>query len=457
MIISNCALLLKNNHYSEETISPFSHQHFISRVASFDSSRWFAKPKVISPLRCAMLGWSGSRTETDTIICGFCHSVLTHEVSDVSGQKLQGQLASGHKPFCGWGSNPCPEEFCTIYYATSNKEALYQRMWDTKIIPICASASSSSDVCNSVSSGSSSSKSCVGDCVDKLCLCVNPKETDNWKLKLSVCNSSVSVSNSDSGSNSNSGSDSGGCTDNNSDSQQGVGGNIHSSPLQSKPKELPHAEAVKLIESLLRLSASSLDSQRDCSELYRLHSIFQYGSSSHSGLLRKVSSLLCARGHGGVSDSDGTSTAAVPSSVSVYSESEVRLLQQCMKSILLGMFGWTCNGVDPRLSNRADNGRGHGGCSLHCELCSRTVSVPDASVDTTDVSIVDLLFQHKSYCPYVDCCNEWTGVNVDTSSCNSKESVIDSVLLSTAVAKSATAEMLPGWLLYAHLFIDHLI
>ena len=39
--------------------------------------------------------------------------------------------------FCGWSANTCPAQFCGVYFATSNTEALYQRMWKSRIKPLC--------------------------------------------------------------------------------------------------------------------------------------------------------------------------------------------------------------------------------------------------------------------------------------------------------------------------------
>jgi hypothetical protein len=338
-----------------DSISPYSHLHFITRVSTFDSARWFAKPSCISSFECARRGWKNICT--DRLICEFCRSELIHEASDVSGNALKERLTTSHKSFCGWGTNHCPPEFCSIYYGTSNGEALYQRVWDEGILPVCSSGSNTSQL------------------MDTLKIAANGKDIAQWK--------------------------------------------------HDQAGSHNHSDAVKLVESLLRLVESSFVSGYDRIELGRVKGLLQYKSREHSGLLSKLSTIcnkLIAL----------PTTELVASGESLPPVDEILLLQRFLKSCILGIFGWTCADSQLPLDSIASAGR-----SLRCHACARNVPLP-LSVP------FDLLFQHKCCCPFITQCNDL-----------SNNSVTPVVVSPDTNDFGSDNNQLPGWLVYARLFLDH--
>eukprot|EP01032_Pedospumella_encystans_P023014 gene23014-26067_t len=88
-----------------DSCRPWNYDDYLNRLATFrESSRWFAKPACLSPLQCALLGWSCDLSKRDWLVCQCCKATLAHSSSeDASGEALRAQLATGHAMGCGWG------------------------------------------------------------------------------------------------------------------------------------------------------------------------------------------------------------------------------------------------------------------------------------------------------------------------------------------------------------------
>ncbi|KAL6766571.1 hypothetical protein ACKKBG_A36570 [Auxenochlorella protothecoides x Auxenochlorella symbiontica] len=85
-----------------------------TRLQTFRSATWFAKPAGITPADCARHGWEN--TGVDTLACEFCGARLVcpipdgAEAEDVAAlaSRYSEQLVSKHAASCPWRSAACP-------------------------------------------------------------------------------------------------------------------------------------------------------------------------------------------------------------------------------------------------------------------------------------------------------------------------------------------------------------
>lgn len=100
---------------SRSSCRPWDRGDLLRRLATFEPSNWFGKPKVISPLACAQKGWVN--VEADKIACESCGADLSFTLlqswtpSEVqnAGEAFAKKLDSGHKATCSWRGNICPD------------------------------------------------------------------------------------------------------------------------------------------------------------------------------------------------------------------------------------------------------------------------------------------------------------------------------------------------------------
>ncbi|KAM9311772.1 zinc finger C3HC-type protein 1 [Gastrophryne carolinensis] len=93
---------------------------FFSRVESFNSLKWAGKPLELSPLACAMYGWTN--IECDMLKCCSCNAYLCaslHPALDFNKYiqrcvELQESLKISHEKYCFWPDSPCPEHFWAL-------------------------------------------------------------------------------------------------------------------------------------------------------------------------------------------------------------------------------------------------------------------------------------------------------------------------------------------------------
>ncbi|KAM7278896.1 hypothetical protein ACFE04_006030 [Oxalis oulophora] len=94
---------------------PWDRTDLITRLSTFKSMTWFAKPKVVSAVNCARRGWVN--IEMDIIACESCGARLLFSTpSSWSQQQVEKaalvfslKLDSGHKLPCPWMNNACEE------------------------------------------------------------------------------------------------------------------------------------------------------------------------------------------------------------------------------------------------------------------------------------------------------------------------------------------------------------
>jgi hypothetical protein len=59
---------------------PWSYEDYVVRVLSFrNTSCWFAKPSCVSPMECALYGWSCNTSCRDSLVCTACSVSLHHD------------------------------------------------------------------------------------------------------------------------------------------------------------------------------------------------------------------------------------------------------------------------------------------------------------------------------------------------------------------------------------------
>ncbi|KAI0501344.1 hypothetical protein KFK09_016288 [Dendrobium nobile] len=94
---------------------PWERGDLLRRLATFEPSNWFAKPKGASSLSCARRGWVN--VGNGKIECELCGSFLTFTKSvsrtidgvDHDGEAFTEKLDSGHKVTCPWKGNCCAD------------------------------------------------------------------------------------------------------------------------------------------------------------------------------------------------------------------------------------------------------------------------------------------------------------------------------------------------------------
>ncbi|NWU86639.1 NIPA protein, partial [Onychorhynchus coronatus] len=82
--------------------------------------RWAGKPRSLSPLVCARLGWSS--VECDLLRCGSCRALLCARIQpalDIRSYRercaeLRRALSTAHERFCFWPDSPCPARFALL-------------------------------------------------------------------------------------------------------------------------------------------------------------------------------------------------------------------------------------------------------------------------------------------------------------------------------------------------------
>ncbi|OQS04627.1 hypothetical protein THRCLA_20833 [Thraustotheca clavata] len=103
---------------------PNNWDDFLSRVRTFTSLNWFAKPLELDLLVCAQHGWIN--TGPDELHCQCCHeklhcfidSRLSQEGAHKVVNALRERLTSYHLNTCPWRENPSPASFCHLRFWT---------------------------------------------------------------------------------------------------------------------------------------------------------------------------------------------------------------------------------------------------------------------------------------------------------------------------------------------------
>jgi len=136
---------------SPPVVRPHHYEDFLTRMRSFKSSTWFAKPDCISATQCARFGWVNDAS--DRLCCTFCQSSLIHARDDTTGQALQQQLRSAHQATCPWNQpGACsPAMFLSPPQSEcmgSVLEGLARRLRDNwlRVVPSLTSSPSASTV-----------------------------------------------------------------------------------------------------------------------------------------------------------------------------------------------------------------------------------------------------------------------------------------------------------------------
>ncbi|KAF5736350.1 hypothetical protein HS088_TW14G00492 [Tripterygium wilfordii] len=100
---------------SRPSCRPWERGDLLRRLSTFKPLNWFGKPKVVSSLACAQIGWVN--VDADKIACESCGAHLSFvllpswtlaEVENAS-EAFAKQLDCGHKVTCPWRGNSCPE------------------------------------------------------------------------------------------------------------------------------------------------------------------------------------------------------------------------------------------------------------------------------------------------------------------------------------------------------------
>jgi hypothetical protein len=125
--VAHNVTVVERTQSSASVCRPWNYGDYLQRLSSFKSSlAWFAKPSSISPLECALIGWSCDSSKRDTLICTSCHATLIHDTTgaavvgsvkelgssyhmmrctdDEKGEALLSRLTTGHSAECGWRS-----------------------------------------------------------------------------------------------------------------------------------------------------------------------------------------------------------------------------------------------------------------------------------------------------------------------------------------------------------------
>ncbi|KAI4374654.1 hypothetical protein MLD38_012622 [Melastoma candidum] len=100
---------------SHSSCRPWEREDLLRRLATFDPSHWFGKPKPASSLACARRGWLN--VDLDKILCESCGASLNYispvssvlSGADTGGEDFAKLLDEGHKLTCPWRGNCCPE------------------------------------------------------------------------------------------------------------------------------------------------------------------------------------------------------------------------------------------------------------------------------------------------------------------------------------------------------------
>lgn len=100
---------------SEILCRPWERGDLLRRLATFEPSNWFAKPKGASSLTCARRGWvSVGNGKIECELCGLS-LIFTESASrtigeaDHAAETFAEKLDSGHKPTCPWKGNCCAD------------------------------------------------------------------------------------------------------------------------------------------------------------------------------------------------------------------------------------------------------------------------------------------------------------------------------------------------------------
>ncbi|XP_004508585.1 uncharacterized protein [Cicer arietinum] len=94
---------------------PWDRADFMTRLATFKSISWFAKPKIVSAVNCARRGWIN--VDVDTIACEECGARLlfstpaswNHQQVEKAALVFSLKLDNGHRLLCPWIDNACSE------------------------------------------------------------------------------------------------------------------------------------------------------------------------------------------------------------------------------------------------------------------------------------------------------------------------------------------------------------
>uniref|UniRef100_UPI00358FBD67 zinc finger C3HC-type protein 1 isoform X5 n=1 Tax=Myxine glutinosa TaxID=7769 RepID=UPI00358FBD67 len=109
----------------EEKSTSHNQDAFTKRLDTFTALSWQAKPDVLSPPRCARLGWLC--TGPDMVRCSSCHAIIcaslppvwdiAHYVKCVA--ELEKALTTAHSSFCSWPEDPSPDWLLSPVISTS--------------------------------------------------------------------------------------------------------------------------------------------------------------------------------------------------------------------------------------------------------------------------------------------------------------------------------------------------
>ncbi|KAJ1702710.1 hypothetical protein LUZ63_002489 [Rhynchospora breviuscula] len=135
---------------SHPSCRPWERGDLLRRLATFKTSTWSSKPKVVSSLACSRRGWVN--IDVDKIKCESCGAELTFaalsscssaEVVD-AGKLFAEQLDSGHVADCPWRGNSCVDSLVQFSLTASTLFGGYKDRSDCLLqfatLPIIASS-----------------------------------------------------------------------------------------------------------------------------------------------------------------------------------------------------------------------------------------------------------------------------------------------------------------------------
>ncbi|GMI76554.1 hypothetical protein HRI_001324700 [Hibiscus trionum] len=122
---------------------PWDRGDLLRRLSTFKSMTWFAKPKVVSAVNCAMRGWVN--VDMDILACESCGARLlfstppswTRQQVEKAALVFSLKLDSGHKMLCPWIDNVCDERLAEfppavpadlVYKFRARSSSLFQLM-----------------------------------------------------------------------------------------------------------------------------------------------------------------------------------------------------------------------------------------------------------------------------------------------------------------------------------------
>ncbi|KAG0466140.1 hypothetical protein HPP92_017720 [Vanilla planifolia] len=95
---------------SEILCRPWERGDLLHRLATFELSNWFGKPKGANSLACARRGWVNiGFDKIECELCGSCLTLTTSASQTICEEAFAEKLDSGHIVMCPWRGNVCAD------------------------------------------------------------------------------------------------------------------------------------------------------------------------------------------------------------------------------------------------------------------------------------------------------------------------------------------------------------